>query len=247
MRSRGGASASPTCARCAPRQFPEDAGPLAHPVRPEVYHEINNFYTPTVYEKGAEVVRMLKTHPRRGRLPQGHGPLLRAPRRPGGRRSRISSPPSPTRPARDLAQFRLWYSQAGTPEVAAKGRYDAGAQTYALTLSQSLPPTPGQSAKQPMHIPVALRPGRAERRRPRRYAGVSGGRVDGDVIHLTEPEQTFVFAGVSAPPVPSLLRGFSAPVKLVDRLTPDDSSSCCAPTPTPSTAGRRRRRSPMPR
>ena len=202
------------------RQFPEDAGPLAHPVRPEVYSEISNFYTATVYEKGSEVVRMLKTILGEDGFRKGMDLYFD---RHDGQAVTIEDFLAAFAYATgaDLSQFKLWYSQAGTPEVTAKGRYDKKARTYSLTLTQTLPPTPGQSAKQPMQIPVRfglVGPNGADLD----HAGVSGGRVDGDVIHLTEAEQTFVFAGVSAPPVPSLLRGFSAPVKLGLDLTPDD-------------------------
>ena len=135
------------------RQFPEDAGPLAHPVRPETYHEINNFYTPTVYEKGAEVVRMLKTV----LGPEGFraGMDLYFERHDGQAvtiEDFLAAFADAT--GTDLTQFKLWYSQAGTPEVTARGSYDPRQQTYTLALEQSCPPTPGQPSKQPLHIPV---------------------------------------------------------------------------------------------
>jgi len=202
------------------RQFPEDAGPLAHPVRPEVYSEISNFYTATVYEKGSEVVRMLKTILGEDGFRKGMDLYFD---RHDGQAVTIEDFLAAFADATgaDLAQFRLWYAQAGTPEVTARGRYDKAARTYSLTLTQSLAPSPGQSAKQPMHIPVRfglVGPNGADLAND----GATGGRVDGDVIHLTKPEQTFVFSGVSAPPIPSLLRGFSAPVKLAVDLGPDE-------------------------
>ncbi len=194
------------------RQFPEDAGPLAHPVRPETYHEINNFYTPTVYEKGAEVVRMLKTV----LGPEGFraGMDLYFERHDGQAVTIEDFLAAFTEATdTDLTQFKLWYSQAGTPEVVAKGSYDPRQKTYALTLAQSCPPTPGQSNKQPQHIPVRFGLVGANGD-DLAFERATGGRVDGDVIQLTEESQTIVFHGVSARPVPSLLRGFSAPVRL---------------------------------
>ncbi len=194
------------------RQFPEDSGPLAHPVRPEVYSEISNFYTATVYDKGAEVVRMLKTLLGDDGFRKGMDLYFE---RHDGQAVTIEDFLAAFADATgtDLAQFRLWYSQAGTPEVTATGAYDADARTYSLTLRQALAPTPGQAIKQAMHIPVRfglVGPNGADLE----AASVSGGAVDGDVMHLTREQQTFVFEGVSAPPVPSLFRGFSAPVKL---------------------------------
>ncbi len=194
------------------RQFPEDAGPLAHPVRPETYHEINNFYTPTVYEKGAEVVRMLKTV--LGPTGFRAGMDLYFDRHDGQAvtiEDFLAAFADAT--GTDLTQFKLWYSQAGTPEVIAKGSYDPRQKTYALTLEQSSPPTPGQPSKQPQHIPVRFGLVGANGD-DLSFDKATGGRVDSDVIQLTEGSQTIVFHGVSTRPVPSLLRGFSAPVRL---------------------------------
>jgi aminopeptidase N len=194
------------------RQFPEDAGPLAHPVRPETYHEINNFYTATVYEKGAEVVRMLKTVLGPDGFRAGMDLYFE---RHDGQAVTIEDFLAAFADATgaDLTQFKLWYSQAGTPEVIAKGSYDQRQKTYALTLEQSCPPTPGQPSKQPQHIPVRFGLVGANGD-DLAFDAATGGRVDGDVIQLTRPSQTIVFHGVSSRPVPSLLRGFSAPVKL---------------------------------
>ena len=194
------------------RQFPEDAGPLAHPVRPESYHEINNFYTPTVYEKGAEVVRMLKTV----LGPEGFraGMDLYFERHDGQAvtiEDFLAAFADAT--GTDLTQFKLWYSQAGTPEVIAAGSYDQRQKTYSLTLTQSCPPTPGQPNKQPQHIPVRFGLVGANGD-DLAFERATGGRVDGDVIQLTDAGTTIVFHGVSTRPVPSLLRGFSAPVRL---------------------------------
>jgi len=184
-------------------QFPEDGGPMAHPVRPDSFVEINNFYTVTVYEKGAEVVRMYQTL--LGREGFRKGMDLYFERHDGQavecddfRAAMADSS------GRDLAQFERWYSQAGTPVVRAATRYDAQAQVYELTLTQSCPPTPGQQRKLPFHIPVAV------------------GLLDSDgkdiistqVLELTEASQTFRFTGVKEAPTPSILRDFSAPVVL---------------------------------
>jgi len=202
------------------RQFPEDGGPLAHPVRPEVYHEISNFYTPTVYEKGAEVVRMLQTVLGADTFRKGMDLYFQ---RHDGDAATIEdflacfAEASGT----DLGQFALWYSQAGTPQIVAKGQYDEASRTYRLTLSQSLPPTPGQTTKSPMHIPVRfglIGPNGGDLS----VGAVSGGDVVGDVIHLTEASQTIVFRDVAARPVPSLLRGFSAPVRLAVDISGED-------------------------
>ena len=149
------------------RQFPEDAGPLAHPVRPEVYSEISNFYTATVYEKGAEVVRMLRTHPRRGRLPQGHGPLLRAPRRPGGdhrgfpRRLRRCHRHRP-RPVQAVVRAG---GHAGGRR--ARAATTPTPRTYSLTLTQTVAADARAERQAADAHSRPLRPGRPQRRRPR--------------------------------------------------------------------------------
>ena len=194
------------------RQFPEDSGPLAHPVRPETYHEINNFYTPTVYDKGSEVVRMLKTVLGAQGFRAGMDLYFQ---RHDGQAVTIEDFLAAFADATgtDLAQFKLWYSQSGTPELTARGSYDPRQKSYALTLSQSSPPTPGQANKQPQHIPVRF--GLVgDNGDDLTFERATGGRVDGDVIQLTKESQTIVFHGVSSRPVPSLLRGFSAPVRL---------------------------------
>ena len=201
-------------------QFVEDAGPLAHPVRPQLYHEINNFYTATVYEKGAEVVRMLKVvlGPEKFRA----GMDLYFGRHDGEAATveqfvQCFADVS----GMDMRQFMRWYSQAGTPEVVATGRYDVGTQTYRLDLAQSVPATPGQPSKEPMVIPLALgllgRDGR-----DLALALADGRALERGVLTLTKPVESFVFAGIDAPPVPSLNRGFSAPIKLAADLSADD-------------------------
>ncbi len=184
------------------RQFREDAGPLAHPVRPEQFIEINNFYTATVYEKGAELIRML--HLMVG--PKAYREALDLYfERHDGQACTIEQwlDVFQTVTNRDLTQFKLWYSQAGTPRVTVSEGWKPG--KYTLTLRQEVPSTPGAPSKKPMAIPVAF--------------GLlgEGGRelVEPGVLELTEPEQTWSFP-LDERPVPSLLRGFSAPV-ILDR------------------------------
>jgi aminopeptidase N len=201
-------------------QFVEDAGPLAHPVRPTLYHEINNFYTPTVYEKGAEVVRMLKALLGPERFRTGMDLYFV---RHDGEAATVEQFVQCFADAADfdLAQFMLWYSQSGTPELVASGRHDARAKTYRLEIAQTVPPTPGQSNKEPMVIPLALgllAPDGHDL--PLQLAG--GGKVERGVLVLTAAAQAFVFENIDAAPVPSLNRGFSAPVKLIANLTADD-------------------------
>jgi aminopeptidase N len=203
-------------------QFAEDASPMAHPVRPDSYIEINNFYTVTVYEKGAEVVRM--QHNLLGAEDYRKGTDLYF-RRHDGEAVTTDDFVKCMEDAggKDLQQFRLWYSQAGTPELRVSDEYDAGAQRYTLTVEQSCPATPGQADKAPMHIPLAL--GLLDKEGkdlPLQLEGeatpVNGTRV----LELRRPVEQFVFCGISERPVPSLLRGFSAPVKLRYDYSDDD-------------------------
>src|SRR5512143_2456521 len=179
-------------------QFPEDAGPLAHPVRPDEYLEINNFYTRTVYEKGAELIRMQHTllGPERFR----RGMDLYFARHDGQAVTcddfvAAMQDASLAAGGPDLRQFRRWYEQAGTPAVAASGSYDAAARTYTLDLAQRTPPTPGQAQKLPLHIPVATGlVAHDGRDLPLRVEGATG--LDGDttrVLHFTQERQRFVF------------------------------------------------------
>jgi len=201
-------------------QFVEDAGPLAHPVRPAVYHEINNFYTATVYEKGAELVRMLRVLLGAENFRKGMDLYFS---RHDGQAATVEqfvqcfADVSST----DLTQFMLWYSQAGTPEVVATGSYDARAKSYRLELAQSIPPTPGQPSKQPMVVPLAVSlVGREGRDLPLKLD--DGRTVERGVLTLTKSVETFVFADVAEQPVASLNRGFSAPIKLSANLSADD-------------------------
>jgi aminopeptidase N len=188
-------------------QFPEDAGPMAHPVRPDQYLEINNFYTVTVYEKGAEVVRMMQTLV--GREGFAKGMTLYFERHDGHAvtcddfAQAIADANPESKLAQLLPQFKRWYSQAGTPRIKASGQYDAAAGVYQLTLSQSCPPTAGQAHKEPFVIPIGLG-----------LLSPDGRELQHQLHVLTEATETLTFPGLSAEPVPSILRGFSAPVIL---------------------------------
>ncbi len=200
-------------------QFVEDAGPLAHPVRPEIYHEINNFYTTTVYEKGAEVVRMLKVLLGASDFRKGMDLYFD---RHDGEAATIEQFVQCFADAsgRDLKQFMRWYAQAGTPEVVAEGEYDAASKTFTLDLRQKLAPTPGQPVKEPMVIP--LRFGLVAADGADLALKVGGKPFAGDVISLTKTSETLVFEQVPQPPVLSINRDFSAPVKLTTNLTAED-------------------------
>jgi aminopeptidase N len=188
-------------------QFPEDAGPMAHPVRPDQYLEINNFYTVTVYEKGAEVVRMMQTLV--GREGFARGMKLYFQRHDGQAvtcddfAQAIADANPESQLAKLLPQFKRWYSQAGTPRIKAAGRYDAATGNYELTLSQSCPATPGQPDKLPFIIPIALG-----------LLGPDGREVANGMHVFTQASETLSFPGLQSEPVPSILRGFSAPVIL---------------------------------
>ena len=196
------------------RQFPEDAGPLAHPVRPDSYVKIDNFYTATVYQKGAEVVRMLHTLIGPANFRRGMDLYIA---RHDNSAATIEDFVSAMAEAGriDLGQFLRWYDQAGTPEIEIRERHDPATRRYELTLRQSTPPTPRQPGKRPLHIPVAmgLLDGDGQTL-PTRLAGEAEARRGTRLLHLTGAEQIFVFEDVATPPVPSLLRGFSAPVRL---------------------------------
>ncbi len=192
-------------------QFPEDAGPLAHPVRPTAYREINNFYTATVYEKGSEVIRMLRLVI--GDEAFSAGMMLYFDRHDGDAAT-IEDFLACFEEAsgRPLTQFALWYHQAGTPQVTAEARYDERQSRLVLALEQAIPDTPEQTDKRPMHIPLAFA-----------LFGANGAemtvRTESDdvrdgVIHLADRKIEIVFEDVRQRPVVSLLRGFSAPVNL---------------------------------
>ena len=191
-------------------QFAEDAGPMAHPIRPDSYQEINNFYTVTVYEKGAEVIRMLQTLVGREGFRRAMALYFE---RHDGQAVTCDDFVACVADAngRDLAQFKRWYSQAGTPRVRAHGEYDARSRRYTLTLGQWCPPSPGQPDKLPFHIPVAVG-----------LMGGDGAELAQATLELTEASQTFVFDNIAPRAdadghirvVASLLRDFSAPVIL---------------------------------
>jgi aminopeptidase N len=207
-------------------QFPEDAGPQAHPVRPDSYVEINNFYTATIYEKGAEVVRMMQTLV--GRAGFAAGLALYFKRHDGqavtvddfARAIADANPDSAL--ARSLPAFMRWYSQAGTPRVTARGAYDAERRRYTLTLSQAGTPSPGQPLKAPWVVPVTMglvsHDGHALALRPEGVEPDEGDPATERTLVLESHESQFVFTDVPTAPVPSLLRGFSAPVQLDDGL-----------------------------
>jgi aminopeptidase N len=201
-------------------QFVEDAGPLAHPVRPAVYHEINNFYTATVYEKGAEVVRMLKTLLGPGGFRKGMDLYFT---RHDGRAATVEEFLQCFADANstDLTQFMRWYEQAGTPEIAVTGSFDAKAQTFRLDVAQAVPPTPGQPVKEPMLIPLAI--GLIGPDGRDMSLSLHDGRpVVRGVLPVTQAEQSFEFTDITARPVLSLNRGFSAPIKVNANLSADD-------------------------
>ena len=188
-------------------QFVEDAGPLAHPVRPELYHEINNFYTTTVYDKGGEVVRMIKVLLGPQLFRRGMDLYFT---RHDGEAATIEQFVQcfADVSGRDFTQFMRWYSQAGTPEVVMATHYDARAKTYRIDITQSVPPTPGQPYKEPMVIPLALGlVGKDGRDMP---LMLDGRPLDRGVIELTEPSRSFVFTGIAEAPIPSLNRRLRA-------------------------------------
>jgi aminopeptidase N len=201
-------------------QFPEDAGPLAHPVRPDHYMEINNFYTTTVYDKGAELVRMIATLLGPKQFRRGMDLYFK---RHDGDAATVEDFVTCFADVskRDLAQFMTWYSQAGTPNLACKLKTDIKSGSTEITLTQTVQPTPGQPKKKPLHIPVRLG-----------LLGVNGhdlalkltssGTFEGGVVELTKREEKFRFEHTSERVVPSILRGFSAPVNLTLDLSNAD-------------------------
>ncbi|QXE89752.1 aminopeptidase N [Geomonas subterranea] len=202
-------------------QFSEDAGPLAHPVRPESYVEINNFYSMTVYHKGGEVIRMLQTLLGREAFRAGMDLYFE---RHDGQAVRVDEFVQAMADAgkRDLSQFMLWYDQAGTPVLTVSDDYRPDG-SYTLTVTQSCPPTPGQPEKKPFHIPLAM--GLLDREGnelPLKLSWESEPAGKTRVLELRRETETFTFVGLKDRPVPSLLRNFSAPVKLVCPYSDDD-------------------------
>ena len=183
-------------------QFPEDAGPLAHPVRPDSYIEISNFYTATVYNKGAEVIRMMATLLGEDKFRAGMDLYFE---RHDGQAVTCDDFVKAMEDAGgvDLSQFRLWYAQAGTPRLDVQLAYDATRAEATLTVAQVVPDTPGQARKKPMHMPFRMA----------LFGAQSGRNLTGDrLLELRQAKEVFRFEGVTERPVPSLLRGFSAPV-----------------------------------
>jgi aminopeptidase N len=206
-------------------QFREDASPMAHPVRPNSYVEINNFYTVTVYNKGAELIRMIRTL----LGPEGFrkGTDLYFSRH-DGQAVTIDDFLKAMEDANgtDLGQFKCWYTQAGTPELQVTRTYNAKAKTYTLIIKQTCPPTPGQPHKEPFHIPIAIGLLDSYGRDLSLTYGkeTTNPQIDSRtiVLHLRKQEETFVFSDVPEKPVPSILRHFSAPVKVKADLTDDE-------------------------
>ena len=182
-------------------QFPEDAGPMAHPIRPNEYQEINNFYTVTVYEKGSEVVRMYQTLLGRDGFRKGMDLYFK---RHDGQAVTCDDFLAAMADAndRDLTQFQNWYSQAGTPRVRVEEQYDAAQQQFHLTLTQSCAPSPGQPDKKPFHIPLRMR------------LITPDNKHEEILLELTQPKQSWTFEHVAERPVLSINRDFSAPVHL---------------------------------
>jgi len=185
-------------------QFPEDAGPMSHPIRPESYVAMDNFYTSTVYNKGAEVIRMYRTLLGADGFRKGTDLYFD---RHDGQAVTCDDFRAAMADAneRDLTQFERWYAQAGTPEVRAEVEWDAESGSVTIALEQSCPATPGQFEKEPFHIPIAWG-----------LLGADGQDLVGtEVFELTEKRQEITVKGLPERPVPSLLRGFSAPIKLL--------------------------------
>ncbi len=200
-------------------QFAEDAGPMAHPVRPDSYVEINNFYTLTVYEKGSEVVRMQQALLGREGFRKGMDLYFKRHDGQAVTCDDFTAAMADANPGSALAvllpQFKRWYSQAGTPRVSATGHYDEAARTYTLTLTQSCPATPGQSSKEPFVIPMGLGlVGANGADMPLQLAAEAQPMAGARTFVITQATETLQFVNVAEKPVPSILRGFSAPVNL---------------------------------
>jgi aminopeptidase N len=202
------------------RQFPEDQGPLAHPVRPASYIEINNFYTPTIYEKGAEICRMMLTMLGRDTFRDGTDLFFE---RHDGEAATVEDFLGCMADAsgRDLTHFSKWYEQAGTPIVTVKTSYDASAKEFSAVISQHTPDTPGQTDKQPQHMPLTLgllgRDGRELPLLTKENVPLHDG-----ILELTDASLTLTFRNVGERPVLSINRGFSAPIILHSDASDDD-------------------------
>jgi aminopeptidase N len=227
-------------------QFAEDAGPMAHPVRPDSYIEINNFYTLTIYEKGSEVVRMMQTlaaTPAQNvssREGFARGMTLYFSRFDGQAvtcddfAQSIADANPGSELAKQLAQFKRWYSQAGTPRLQARGEYDAAAQTYTLHFTQTCAPTPGQATKEPFVIPISLGLVGASSGAALPLQVRGGAAQSGDHLFvLSQASDSVTFENVTEEPVPSILRGFSAPVVLEMEYTDAQLLTLLANDPDP--------------
>lgn len=220
------------------QQFSEDAGPLAHSVRPDTYREINNFYTATVYEKGAELVRMLKVLIGDDAFSRGIQLYFE---RCDGTAATVEDFLAcfEASSGRDLQHFALWYEQAGTPSVTIAASYDQDAKTLSLELSQETPPTPGQPDKKPLVIPLAIGLiGESGTELPLKaeidaFDGASAAELKRGLIELTSARRHIVFRDLGERVVISALRGFSAPVQLVQSASDEDLSLQCAFDPDP--------------
>jgi aminopeptidase N len=201
-------------------QFVEDAGPLAHPVRPSLYHEINNFYTATVYEKGAEIVRMLKVLLGDDGFRKGMDLYFS---RHDGRAATVEDFITcfADANATDLSQFLRWYAQPGTPELKVTGSFDADARSFRLDVAQTLPPRPGHPVSEPMVIPLVLGLiGRDGRDLP--LVTAEGRRIERGTVIVSDRVETLVFGDIPERPVLSLNRGFSAPIKVFADTSAED-------------------------
>jgi aminopeptidase N len=219
-------------------QFPEDAGPMAHPVRPDSYIEINNFYTVTIYEKGAEVVRMMQTLV--GRDGFAKGMTLYFARHDGNAvtcddfAQAIADANPDSALSQLLPQFKRWYSQAGTPRVAVTSTYDAATQTCTLTFTQSCAATPGQDSKEPFVIPISLGlVGASGAALPLQFKDNTADASDSHLFVMTQATESVTFVNVTEEPVPSILRGFSAPVILDFDYTDEHLLTLLANDPDP--------------
>jgi aminopeptidase N len=214
-------------------QFAEDGGPMAHPVRPDSYMEINNFYTVTVYNKGAEVIRMMRTLLGAERFRQGLDLYFA---RHDGQAVTVDALVQAMADAGglDLTQFCRWYSQAGTPLLAVSSSFEAATGVFSLRVRQSTPPTPGQPVKEPLHMPLVIGLlDRVGQELPVTLAGETEPGPTTRVLELRREEELFRFSGLTAEPVPALLRTFSAPVKLDYPYRHDDLVLLLAHEPDP--------------
>jgi len=194
-------------------QFPEDNGPMAHPVRPDSFMEINNFYTVTIYEKGAEIIRMLHTLLGQELFRQGLALYLA---RHDGQAATTDDfvQAMGEVSGRDLTQFKRWYTQAGTPRLAVQGEYDDQARTYTLRLGQSTPPTPGQPEKEPLHIPVSLGLLDSQGKEIQLVCAERQAEAERGLFELRGAQEIIRFSAVEEKPRLSILRNFSAPLKV---------------------------------